>query len=79
MATIKKIKSYIAIGPHVKAGNTPIDVAGYSSTKPAMTEGLCNYCRICWMLCPDGAVTLNDSEKCVSSTDVVQGLWHMRL
>jgi pyruvate ferredoxin oxidoreductase delta subunit len=56
-------------GPHWKAGDIPIKVGNWSNTKPVFTEK-CNYCLLCWVLCPDGAIIRNDDETLAVNKDL---------
>ena len=45
-------------GPHWPAGNTPINVGTYSNIKPVIDTERCNGCLLCWLFCPDGAISV---------------------
>lgn len=51
------------IGPHWPAGNTPISVGTYSNIKPVIDTERCSVCLLCWLYCPDGAISIQDNGK----------------
>ncbi len=59
-------------GPHWKAGDIPIKVGSWSSIKPVFTEK-CNFCLLCWVLCPDGAIMQKDDKTLVVDKDLCKG------
>ena len=49
-------------GPVSKAGSVPIKMGNWSTVKPVLT-GKCNFCLLCWIFCPDGAIQQDEEGK----------------
>lgn len=56
----KKVKS---VGPHWVAGNTPINVGSYTRVKPKVDLSQCTGCLLCFVFCPDGAISFHGDKK----------------
>jgi len=58
--TKKEAKS---VGPHWVAGNTPLNVGSYTRIKPRIDLSQCSGCLLCFVYCPDGAISVTDDGK----------------
>ncbi len=50
-------------GPQWPAGDIPINVGSYTNVKPVIDKGRCNSCRLCWLYCPDGAISISEEDN----------------
>ena len=57
-----KQSKFKGVGPHWPAGNTPLNVGSYTRIKPKIDVSQCSGCRLCFVFCPDGAITMQDDK-----------------
>jgi len=50
-------------GPQWPAGDIPINVGSYSDTKPVIDKSRCSSCLLCWLYCPDGAISISEEDN----------------
>ena len=50
-------------GPQWPAGDIPINVGSYSDTKPIIDKSRCSSCLLCWLYCPDGAISISEEDN----------------
>ena len=55
-------------GPVAKAGIVPTKMGSWSTTKPVL-KGKCNFCLLCWIFCPEGAISQDEGSKKVLFSD----------
>jgi 2-oxoacid:acceptor oxidoreductase delta subunit (pyruvate/2-ketoisovalerate family) len=51
-------------GPVSKAGTIPTRMGSWSTVKPVL-KGKCSFCLLCWVFCPEGAISLESTSKTV--------------
>ncbi len=51
------------VGPCWPAGQIPINVGSYTKVKPVIDESQCSSCRLCWLLCPEGAISIREEDN----------------
>ncbi len=61
------MKKYIP-GPASKAGTVPVKMGNWSTIKPVL-KGKCNFCLLCWIFCPEGAISQDEKSKKVLFND----------
>ncbi|HEX77211.1 MAG TPA: 4Fe-4S binding protein [Dehalococcoidia bacterium] len=49
-------------GPVSKAGTVPTKMGSWSTIKPVL-EGKCNFCLLCWIFCPEGAISQDEADR----------------
>lgn len=47
------------LAPQLDSGHLTASNAGWRTRWPEVTEGLCNACGLCFVFCPDAAITLD--------------------
>ena len=52
-------------GPVLKAANIPTKMGSWSTVKPVL-KSKCNFCLLCWIFCPDGAISQDEKSKRVT-------------
>lgn len=50
-------------GPCWTAGEIPINVGSYTNVKPVIDKSQCSSCLLCWLLCPDGAISMGEEDN----------------
>ncbi len=51
-------------GPVMRAANSPIKMGDWSTVKPIL-KGKCSACGLCWIFCPDAAISLDEANRTV--------------
>jgi len=51
-------------GPVSKAGTIPARMGSWSIVKPAL-KGRCSFCLLCWIFCPEGAISQDEEKRTV--------------
>jgi pyruvate ferredoxin oxidoreductase delta subunit len=51
-------------GPASKAGSIPTKMGSWSTAKPLL-EGRCTFCLLCWIFCPEGAISQDEAGRVV--------------
>lgn len=49
-------------GPVSRAGNIPTRMGSWSTIKPVL-KGKCNFCLLCWIFCPEGAISQDEGHR----------------
>ena len=49
-------------GPVSKAGTIPAKMGSWSTIKPIL-KGKCNLCLLCWIFCPEAAISQDEENK----------------
>ncbi len=55
-------------GPVSRAGTIPTRMGSWSTTKPVL-KGRCTFCLLCWIFCPEGAISQDEENKKVLFND----------
>ncbi len=51
-------------GPVAKAGTIPTKMGSWSTIKPVL-KGKCNFCLLCWIFCPEAAISQDEENRIV--------------
>ena len=78
MTKINALMSWkkVPLGCHVlEAGSTIHYKTGdWRSERPVLDREKCNYCRLCWIYCPEGALKdMGAEEYCLVDLDYCKG------
>lgn len=65
-----KARETRGVGPHWPAGNTPLNVGSYTRIKPKIDLRQCSGCRLCFVFCPDGAISMAGDRNPVVDVDL---------
>lgn len=51
-----------APGPVSRAGTIPTKMGNWSTIKPVL-RGKCTFCLLCWIFCPEGAISQDEGNR----------------